>query len=220
VGDGALAGRSSVATGGSHQQAGRLGGVPVQDVADVVGVGVGESAVQSAAEFVDSGYGRRCTAPGCGTGFATSGRTGASVRSRFLTRAKQAAEAFMATVEAAKRRGTFIDPAAGRMIFGEFAETWLRTRTYDKLTMESLELRVRKHILPFFGSRPLSSIKPSAVAEWDGLGPHERFGVGVPVALGHVGVGGVSRMFGGWERNPATGTRVGGGSDTREVNTR
>ncbi|MFG1925624.1 tyrosine-type recombinase/integrase [Cryptosporangium sp. NPDC048952] len=95
------------------------------------------------------------------------GPDGRERKKSFPDRAKQAAEAFMATVEADKHRGSFIDPAAGRMLFGEFAETWLRTRTYDKSTMESLELRVRKHILPFFGSRPLASIKPSAVAEWD-----------------------------------------------------
>ncbi|GAA0244900.1 site-specific integrase [Cryptosporangium japonicum] len=85
----------------------------------------------------------------------------------FPDREKRAADAFLATVEADKYRGTFIDPTAGQVPFSEFAETWLRSRTYDKSTMESLELRVRKHILPFFGARPLSSIKPSAVAEWD-----------------------------------------------------
>lgn len=95
------------------------------------------------------------------------GADGREHKKSFPDRAKTAAEAFLATVEADKFRGTFIDPVAGQIPFAEFAETWLRTRTYDSSTMESLELRVRKHILPFFGSRPLSSIRPSNIAEWD-----------------------------------------------------
>jgi integrase len=85
----------------------------------------------------------------------------------FPDRAKRDAEAFMVSVEADKLRGSYIDPAAGRMTFGEFAEEWLRTHSFDESTRESTEYRVRKHLLPFFGARQLASIKPGHIREWD-----------------------------------------------------
>jgi integrase len=85
----------------------------------------------------------------------------------FPDRAKRAADAFMVSIEADKLRGSYIDPAAGRMIFGEFAEEWLRTHSFDESSRESTEIRVRKHLLPFFGARQLASIRPSSVREWD-----------------------------------------------------
>jgi integrase len=85
----------------------------------------------------------------------------------FPDRHKRAAEAFLVSVESDKLRGTYVDPARGRMTFGEFTEQWLRTRTFDASTREGLEYRVRKHILPFFGSRELRSIRASDVREWD-----------------------------------------------------
>src|SRR4051812_7964004 len=61
----------------------------------------------------------------------------------------------------------YVDPAAGRISFSQYAETWLRTRAFDESTPESTEFRVRKHLLPFFGHRSLGSIRPGHVSEWD-----------------------------------------------------
>lgn len=85
----------------------------------------------------------------------------------FPDRAKRDAEGFLAGVETDKRRGTFIDPVAGRKPFRVFAEDWLRTHSFDESSRESTEIRVRKHIIPFFLDRPISSIQPSTVREWD-----------------------------------------------------
>lgn len=85
----------------------------------------------------------------------------------FPDRAKREAEAFLVSVESDKLRGTYIDPAAGRVTFAEYAEEWMRTRAFDESSRESTELRVRKHLLPFFGSRALNSIKPGHIREWD-----------------------------------------------------
>jgi integrase len=82
-------------------------------------------------------------------------------------RAKREAEAFLVTVESDKLRGAYVDPSAGRMTFREFAEGWLRTRVMDESTRETTEYRVRKHLLPYFGSRPLAAIKPGQISEWD-----------------------------------------------------
>lgn len=85
----------------------------------------------------------------------------------FPDRAKRAAEDFLVSVESDKLRGSYIDPAAGRVTFAEYAEHWLRTRAFDESTRESAEIRVRKHLIPFFGSRQLSAIKPGHIREWD-----------------------------------------------------
>src|SRR5262249_45977331 len=89
-------------------------------------------------------------------------------RSRsFPDRAKRNAEAFMVSVESDKLRGSYIDPAAGRILFRDYAETWLRTRTFDESSREAAEYKVRKHLYPYFGDRQLGSIKPGDVREWD-----------------------------------------------------
>jgi integrase len=93
--------------------------------------------------------------------------TGKERKKSFPDRAKRAAEAFLTTVEADKLRGTYIDPAAGLILFRDFAETWMRTRRFDASTRETVEIRVRRHLYPFFGDKQLSAIRPSHVREWD-----------------------------------------------------
>ncbi|MEU0155516.1 tyrosine-type recombinase/integrase [Micromonospora fulviviridis] len=85
----------------------------------------------------------------------------------FPDRAKRDADAFLVSTETDKLRGSYVDPSAGRITFAEYAESWLRTRSFDESTRESTEFRVRKHLLPFFGSRQLASIKPGHIREWD-----------------------------------------------------
>jgi integrase len=85
----------------------------------------------------------------------------------FPDRAKREAEAFLVSVESDKLRASYVDPAAGRITFREYAESWLRTRGFDESTRESTEFRVRKHLYPFFGGRQLAAIKPGHIREWD-----------------------------------------------------
>ncbi|GLY97634.1 site-specific integrase [Actinoplanes sp. NBRC 103695] len=93
--------------------------------------------------------------------------TGRERKKSFPDRAKSAAEDFLISIESDKLRGTYIDPAAGRILFRDFAEQWLRTRRFDASTRESVEIRVRRHLYPFFGHRQLSGIKPGHIREWD-----------------------------------------------------
>ena len=92
---------------------------------------------------------------------------GRELSKSFPDRAKRAAEDFLTDMESDKRRGTFIDPAAGRTPFRPFAEAWLRTHQFDESTRQSTEGRVRNHVIPFFGDRAMATIKPSTVREWD-----------------------------------------------------
>ncbi|MEU4162544.1 site-specific integrase [Actinoplanes sp. NPDC026670] len=93
--------------------------------------------------------------------------TGRERKKSFPDRAKRAAQDFLISVESDKRRGTYIDPAAGQILFRDYAEMWLRTRRFDPSTRESMESRIRKHLYPFFGHRQLSAIKPGQIREWD-----------------------------------------------------
>jgi integrase len=77
------------------------------------------------------------------------------------------AERFLATTEADKARGAWVDPRLGRITFGEWASHVEATRTNrrpaTKVRDESL---LRNHILPRFGEMPLRSIQPADVREW------------------------------------------------------
>ena len=95
------------------------------------------------------------------------GPDGKERKKSFPDRAKREAEAFLVSTESDKLRGSYVDPKAGRITFAEYAENWLRTRSFDESTRESTEFRVRKHLLPFFGSEHLASIKPGHIREWD-----------------------------------------------------
>ncbi len=63
-------------------------------------------------------------------------------------------------------RGTYVDPKAGQLRFGNFAEEWLAAQTFDVSTHEAVELRLRVHILPTFGDLELKAIRPSTVQAW------------------------------------------------------
>jgi integrase len=73
----------------------------------------------------------------------------------------------MATVEADKLRGAYIDPAAGRIKLRTYAESWLASQTFDESTREATETRLRVHVYPYLGDVALAAIRPSQVQAWD-----------------------------------------------------
>lgn len=77
------------------------------------------------------------------------------------------AKAFANTIEADKERGAFVDPRAGRVTFGAFAEPWLAAQTFDDSTREAVASRLRVHLLPTFGQVELRAIRPSTVQAWN-----------------------------------------------------
>lgn len=75
-------------------------------------------------------------------------------------------------------RGKWVDPNAGRLAFGEFAEEWLQTKTRVKTkTLQGYRSLLNSRILPTFARTPLSRISKSMVTSWvrsmvnDGLSP-------------------------------------------------
>ncbi|WP_243706346.1 site-specific integrase, partial [Micromonospora sp. KC721] len=81
-------------------------------------------------------------------------------------RTKKEANAFLAEVEGAINRGTYIDPHAGRMRFGEFVTRWLAGRSVEARTAERTDSMLRTHLLPQWADWPLAKIDYLAVQEW------------------------------------------------------
>ncbi len=87
-------------------------------------------------------------------------------RSKSFTR-KVDAERFLVGVEDAKLRGAYVDPAAGRVPFREWAERWQRTTvTLRPSTRKDYETLLNNQVLPVFGNTTLAAIDALAVREW------------------------------------------------------
>ena len=85
-------------------------------------------------------------------------------RKTFLRKAD--ADAFANSVETDKRRGTYIDPDAGRITFRKYAEDWLSSQTCGPTTRLRNEQRLRTHVYPVLGGKMLAQLKPSTIQAW------------------------------------------------------
>ncbi|MEO3747056.1 tyrosine-type recombinase/integrase [Plantactinospora sp. B5E13] len=81
-------------------------------------------------------------------------------------RTKKEAKAFLAEVEGALNKGTYVDPHAGKVRFGEFATRWLAGRSVEARTAERTLSMMRTHLLPKWTDWPLAQIDHLAVQEW------------------------------------------------------
>ncbi|MFJ9346219.1 tyrosine-type recombinase/integrase [Streptomyces sp. NPDC101237] len=79
---------------------------------------------------------------------------------------KRLAEQWLSAIEADMSRGQYIDPAAGRVTFGQYADKWLKTQTTGMTTRASVESAIRGHAIPYIGTRPLGSFKPEHIRDW------------------------------------------------------
>jgi integrase len=82
-------------------------------------------------------------------------------------RRKVDAEKFLATVESAKLRGTWTDPAAGRTTFAAWLEEWWGSAAdLRPSTVARDEAYFNSLILPRFGGVPLAAIRQPDVQAW------------------------------------------------------
>jgi integrase len=79
---------------------------------------------------------------------------------------KQDARAWLTAQSAAATAGTWRDPSAGRERFGEYAETWLRTRELTPRTRAEYRKILDGHLLPTFKPLMLADITPLRVRKW------------------------------------------------------
>lgn len=81
---------------------------------------------------------------------------------------KADADAFKTEVDAELKRGTYHDPDAGRITLRKYAGEWLEGQTFDAVTHEAVESRLRLHIYPQLGSKRLDELaaRPSLILAW------------------------------------------------------
>jgi integrase len=77
------------------------------------------------------------------------------------------AQAWLSEVETAIRRGRWVDPSAGRVLFGQYVDDWL-TQRYDirPRTRELYRSLIKCHLKPTFERVPLTAITTASVRRW------------------------------------------------------
>lgn len=88
---------------------------------------------------------------------------GATVRYRTKREAEQAAN----DAEAKVRAGTWRDPAAGRITFGEFTNVWYEAQDLAVSTMQTYRNHIEAHLLPTFGDRAVEDILATDITAWE-----------------------------------------------------
>ena len=71
------------------------------------------------------------------------------------------AERHLTAMEHQKLTGSYVDPAAGKVTFREYAEDWRSRQVHRQSTQDRVEIMFRRHAYPALGERELSSIRPS-----------------------------------------------------------
>jgi integrase len=89
-----------------------------------------------------------------------------TVRTKTFT-TRRDAERYATAVAADRYRGTWVDPRAGRVTFGEYATSWLAERpTLRPRTRELYDSQLRCHLLPRFKEQELAAIQPAEIRSW------------------------------------------------------
>lgn len=70
------------------------------------------------------------------------------------------------TVAADVLRGQYLDPSAGKITFGQYADKWRHGQIHRDTTTARVEVALRRHVLPTFGAAPLASVSRSQVQAW------------------------------------------------------
>lgn len=85
-------------------------------------------------------------------------------RARHFAR-KADAERWLATMLADLARGGYVDPAAARTTFKEYAERWRAQQPHRPETSRLYERTLRLHVYPVIGSRQLGALRRSDIQE-------------------------------------------------------
>src|SRR5579862_8013815 len=81
--------------------------------------------------------------------------------------AKADASAWLSAIQTDVLRGVWVDPDAGRILFGTYADLWLKQRhNLRPRTRESYEILLRVHLKPVFANKELSRITSLMIRAW------------------------------------------------------
>ncbi|HEV2069481.1 MAG TPA: tyrosine-type recombinase/integrase [Acidimicrobiales bacterium] len=92
-------------------------------------------------------------------------RPGGPQRTRQFDR-KVDAQRWLDAIGGDLARGTYVDPASGRVTFGAYAEQWRLAQVHRPSTAARVETVLRCHVLPHLGDRPLGAIRTSELQQW------------------------------------------------------
>lgn len=79
---------------------------------------------------------------------------------------ERAARDRAAQLDLERRRGSWVDPVAGRITVAEWVVQWWPTIDVAERTLENYHRRLHRHILPRWGELRLGDITPSQVNAW------------------------------------------------------
>lgn len=60
-------------------------------------------------------------------------------------------------------RGQYTDPKSMQITFRQYAEKWLDSKTPSAMTRKELGRRLRLHVYPVLGSRPIGTFRPEHI---------------------------------------------------------
>ncbi|QKW07377.1 LacI family DNA-binding transcriptional regulator [Streptomyces sp. NA04227] len=70
-------------------------------------------------------------------------------------------------MEAKVRAGTWRDPTAGRITFGEYVNKWYAAQDLAASTMQNYKRHIEEHLLPEFEDKAIADIQPTDVQAWE-----------------------------------------------------
>jgi integrase len=76
------------------------------------------------------------------------------------------ADAHWQAMEAAKARGDYHDPDAGKVLLGVFGKRWVESRIADPTSLIKYETAYRLHVVPVFAHLQVRVIRPSLIQGW------------------------------------------------------
>jgi integrase len=82
----------------------------------------------------------------------------------FATRT--AASVWLTMKEAEIRRGDWLDPDAGKLKFGQYADTWVNDHVLKPRTEELYRGLLKNHLQPTFGNADLADIREGDIRRW------------------------------------------------------
>ncbi|WP_432010440.1 tyrosine-type recombinase/integrase [Streptomyces cucumeris] len=94
------------------------------------------------------------------------GPDGTEKSKSFPDKQKRLAEDWLIKTAADMSRGQYIDPRAARITFQQYGERWLATHTTEINSRDAAERRLRLHVFPCLGTRPLVSFQPGHIRTW------------------------------------------------------
>src|SRR3954451_24860112 len=71
---------------------------------------------------------------------------------------------WLAEVTTSMAKGTYVDPAGGKVTFRDYADSWLTVQVLRPTSLANYEATLRLNVYPRLGDRPLAAIRPTEIA--------------------------------------------------------